>query len=156
MLSLGVPGEAAPEVKGPQLMADWRRTAGMVFLADGIRKLGGKLKALKRELLDDGKLDLDEIRFLTDLRILAVKRAKAKNASVDPAFDATYFQLLYDQVMADGQIDKPDAGWLREVVFADGKVDKGEKAFLQRLKKAAKGRTCVEFENLYEECMAAK
>jgi hypothetical protein len=137
-------------------MADWRRTARMIFLADGVKKLGTKLKALKRELMEDNKLDLDEIRFLMDLRTLAGKRAKAKKVNVDPAFDDTFFKLLYRQLMADGQIDREEAGWLREVLFHDGKIDKNEKAFLQKLKKAAKDKTSPEFEKLYEECMAAK
>ena len=137
-------------------MADWRKTARMIFLADGVSKLGEKLKALKKELTEDGKIDLDEIRFLMDLRTLAGKRAKAKKKNVDPAFDLLFFKLLYDELMADGQIDKAEAGWLREVLFADGKIDKNEKAFLQKLKKAARDKTCPEFEKLYEECMAAK
>ena len=128
----------------------------MIFLADGVKKLGAKLKALKRELLEDDKLDLEEIRFLMELRTLAGKRAKAKKATVDPAFDETFFKLLYDQLMADGKVDRAAAGWLREVMFHDGKIDKNEKAFLQKLKKAAKNQTSPEFDELYEECMSIK
>ena len=91
-------------------MADWRKTARMIFLADGVSKLGEKLKALKKELTEDGKIDLDEIRFLMDLRTLAGKRAKAKKKNVDPAFDVLFFKLLYDELMSDGQIDKAEAG----------------------------------------------
>ena len=29
-------------------MADWRRAAMSIFLAEGVRKLGAKIKALKR------------------------------------------------------------------------------------------------------------
>ena len=137
-------------------MADWRRATMMTFLADGVSNLGEKLKALKRELTEDGEIDQDEIRFLTDLRTNAHKRAKAKKATLDPAFEVMFFKLLYDQLMADGNIDKAEAGWLREVLFADGKIDANEKAFLQKLKKAAKDKTCPEFDKLYEECMAAK
>jgi hypothetical protein len=128
----------------------------LTFLADGVEDLGEKLKVLKRELMEDEVLDLDEIRFLSELRTLAGKRAKAKKVSVDPAFDVTFFKLLYDQLMADGQIDRAEAGWLREVLFADGRIDANEKAFLQKLKRAAKDRTSPEFNKLYEECMAAK
>jgi uncharacterized tellurite resistance protein B-like protein len=128
----------------------------LTFLADGVQNLGEKLKVLKRELMEDGHLDLDEIRFLSELRTLAGKRAKAKKVAVDPAFDVAFFKLLYDQLMADGQIDRAEAGWLREVLFQDGKIDANEKAFLQKLKRAAKGRTSTEFEKLYEECMSAR
>lgn len=137
-------------------MADWRRMTLVIFLADGVKNLGEKLKAIKRELLEDDKLSLDDITFLTDLRTNAQQRAKTKREPLDPAFDAMFFKLLYDEVMADGKIERPAAGWLRGVVFADGKVDANEKAFLQRLKRAAKDNTCPEFEKLYEECMAAK
>ena len=58
--------------------------------------------------------------------------------------------------LADGQIDKSGAGWLREVIFHDGKVDANERAFLQKLKKTAKDKTSLEFEKLYEECVASK
>jgi hypothetical protein len=128
----------------------------MIFLADGVKHLGQKLKALKRELTEGEGLDLDEIRFLMDLRTLAGKRAKAKKVPLDPAFDATFFKLLYDELMRDGTIDRADAGWLREVLFADGKIDKNEKEFLKKLKKAAKDKTSPEFETLYEECMSLK
>jgi hypothetical protein len=128
----------------------------MIFLADGVKKLGEKLKVLKRELTEDDRLDLDAIRFLMDLRTLAGKRAKAKKVNVDPAFDDTFFKLLYHELMADGQIDRAKAGWLREVLFHDGKIDKNEKAFLQKLKRAAKDKTSPEFDELYEECMAVK
>ncbi len=137
-------------------MADWRRATLMTFLADGVEDLGEKLKALKRELMEDGKIDQEEIQFLTDLRIHAYKRAKTKKEKLDPAFDATFFKLLYDELMRDGKIDKAEAGWLRGVLFADGKIDAQEKAFLQKLKRAAKDKTSPEFEKLYEECMAAK
>ena len=137
-------------------MADWRRVTIATFLADGVKNLGEKLKALKRELLEDDVLDDQEIRFLTELRTNAYKRAKSKKETLDPAFDAMFFKLLYDQLMDDGEIDKEEAGWLREVLFADGKIDAQEKAFLQKLKRAAKNKTSPEFEKLYEECMAAK
>ena len=137
-------------------MADWRRVTIATCLADGVKNRGETLKALKRELLEDEVLDEQEIKFLTDLRTNAYKRAKSKKETLDPAFDAMFFKLLYDQLMDDGEIDKEEAGWLREVLFADGKIDAQEKAFLQKLKRAAKNKTSPEFEKLYEECMAAK
>ena len=137
-------------------MANWKRTALETFLADGVEDLGTKLRVLRRELMESGQLTLDEISFLTELRTLAIKRARAKKVKVDPAFDATFFKLLYDQLMAAETIDRTQTGWLREVMFADGKIDAGKRAFLQKLKRAARNHTSPEFEKLYEECMRAR
>src|SRR3954447_14920948 len=114
-------------------MADWRKLAQATFVADGVSKLKEKIKQLKKEILADGKIDLDEIRFLADLRALIQKRAKAKKLRIDPAFDEFYFKLFYDSLLEDGKIDDGEAGWLRELIFADGRVDAAEQAFLAKV-----------------------
>jgi hypothetical protein len=137
-------------------MANWRDTAISLFMADGVNKLGERIRALKRELWADDKITLDEIRFLSDLRVAVTKKAKTKKQKIDPAFDDFFFKELHSAILDDGKITAQEAGVLREVLFADGRIDPAEKAFLQKLKRAAKERTAPEFEKLYDECMAMK
>jgi hypothetical protein len=137
-------------------MANWRNATISLFLADGVKNLGERIKALRRELLADDKITLDEIRFMSDLRVQVNKRAKSRKEAVDPAFDTFFFKQLHEAIMDDDKITAKEAGVLREVLFADGRIDPAEKAFLQKLKKAAKEKAAPEFEKLYDECMASR
>ena len=138
------------------LMANWRNATISMFLADGVKKLGERIKALRKELLADDKITLDEIKFMSDLRVQVQKRAKSRKEKIDPAFDAFFFKQIHEAILDDGKITAKEAGVLRDVLFADGRIDDAEKAFLQKLKKAAKEKTVPEFEKLYDECMAAR
>src|SRR6516162_9272114 len=104
-------------------MANWRDTAISLFMADGVNKLGERIKALKRELWADDKITLDEIRFLSDLRVAVNKKAKTRKQKIDPAFDAFFFKELHSAILDDGKITAQEAGVLREVLFADGRID---------------------------------
>ena len=110
-------------------------------------------RALRKELWEDGKIDLEEINFLVSLRNLAQKKAKAKKEEVNPKFTALFFKAVKENVLADGKIDASEAGWLRGMLFADGKIDADERKFLEGVKKEAK-ETSPEFNRLYDECMA--
>jgi hypothetical protein len=133
-------------------MADWRKVALSAFLADGVID-DNEVKILKKELWADGKIDLDEVEFLIDLRNLAQKKAKKKK--LKSAFEKLFFKAVEQNVLADGSIDEEEARWLRVMLFADQKIDANEKKFLRRLKKAAKS-TSPAFDKLYAECMAKK
>ncbi len=133
-------------------MADWRKLAINTLLADG-KIDDDEVKALRKELWEDGKIDLEEINFLVSLRNLAQKKAKAKKEEVNPKFTALFFKAVKENVLADGKIDASEAGWLRGMLFADGKIDADERKFLEGVKKEAK-ETSPEFNRLYDECMA--
>ena len=135
-------------------MADWRKMALTLVLADG-KIDNAEVKILKKALWADGKIDEEEVKFLIELRNTAQKKAKARKGKVNPAFEKLFFQAIEENVLRDGVIDASEAAWLRKMLFADGKIDANEKKFLARIKKAAK-QTSPEFDALYEQCMKAK
>lgn len=130
-------------------MADWRKLAKEVLLADSVID-EAEVRILKKELYADKTIDKKEVEFLIELRNDAQKRAKG--ASLSPAFESFFFKAIQDNVMADGAIDDREVTWLRKMLFADGKIDDAEKKFLQRLKRAAKTPN-AKFDKLCAECL---
>jgi len=130
-------------------MADWRKLAKEVLLADDVID-EAEVKILKKELYADKQIDKKEVEFLIELRNDAQK--KAKGAPLSPAFENFFFKAIQDNVMGDGVIDDKEVNWLRKMLFADGTIDAAEKKFLQKLKKAATTPS-AKFDKLYEECM---
>jgi hypothetical protein len=134
-------------------MANWRKVALAAILGDGVID-DGEVKMLKKELWEDGRIDSEEVKFLIELRNAAQKKA-GKGGQINPKFETLFFQAISENVLKDGKIDTREAKWLRDMLFADGKIDAGEKKFLANLKKKAT-RTSPAFDQLYQECMAAK
>ena len=126
-------------------MADWRKLAKALALADG-RIDTKETEIIRKELYADGKIDKTELEFLCDLRRSA--------SSVVRDFTRMVFDALKPVILADGEISATEANWLRKFIFADGKVDADEKAFLQELHSSAK-KISPEFEQLYKQCMGA-
>ena len=124
-------------------MADWRKLAKALALADG-RIDTKETDIIRKELYADGKLDRSEIEWLLDVRRTA--------SGTVQAFDKLVFDALKTSILADGSIDAKEATWLRKFIFADGKVDDGEKKFLQELKAGAKS-TSPEFDALLKQCI---
>jgi hypothetical protein len=117
-------------------MADWKKLAKNVILADGyIEEREAEL--IKKEIMADGVISKSEAEFLVDLRRSAPK-AVAK-------FHQFVFEVVKKAILADGDISPQETAWLEKFILADGKVDDLEKAFLLDLKKSAK-KTCPEFE----------
>jgi uncharacterized tellurite resistance protein B-like protein len=126
-------------------MADWKRLAKALILADGYieRK---ETEIVKKELLADGVISKSEAEFLIDLR---------KNAPKAVAeFHQFVFEVVKKAILADGSISKEEAAWLTKFLLADGKVDDMEKAFLRDLKASAKS-TSPEFDALYKKYAGA-
>ncbi len=121
-------------------MANWKQLLHDILLADGTIDTA-ETKIMKKEILSDGQVDDEEVDFLVSLR------NKAKSAGAD--FEAFFFEALTSNILADGNIDAPEAKKLRAILFADGKIDAGEKAFMQGLKKKAK-KTDPSFDKLLE------
>lgn len=119
-------------------MADWKRLAKTLILADG-QIDDRKTDIIQREFLADGTINRSEAEFLVDLRNSAAKAA--------PRFHEFIFEIVQKSLLADGEISAVESAWLQRFLLADGKVDDQEKAFLKRLKAAAK-KTCPEFEAL--------
>jgi tellurite resistance protein len=128
-------------------MADWRKLAVAVLLADG-KIDDNEVKVLKKELWADGKIDEDERKFLIELRNTAQKKAKAKKEEVNPAFERLFFQAIEEHVLQDGKISAAETKWLESMLLADGKIDANEKKFLKALDKKAKHKDPA-FEAMY-------
>jgi uncharacterized membrane protein YebE (DUF533 family) len=122
-------------------MADWKRMAKALILADGYIE-EKETEIVKKEMLADGVINKSEAEFLVDLRNSA-PRAVAK-------FHQFVFEVVKKAILADGDISVPETNWLQKFILADGKVDEMEKAFLIDLKKSAK-KTCPEFEALLKK-----
>jgi uncharacterized tellurite resistance protein B-like protein len=122
-------------------MADWRKLAKALALADG-RLDTKETEIIKREILSDGKLDKSELEWLVDLRNSAT--------SVVGVFNDFFFSVVKQVVLADGEISDNEATWLSKLIFADGQVDDSEKKFMQDLKSSAK-KVSASFEALYKK-----
>ena len=122
-------------------MADWRKLAKNLLLADN--KIDEQeVRALRKELYADGKIERKELEFLVELRD-ALK-------TPSPVFDRFFFKAVKDGILGNGIISASETRWLRSMIFADKKVDADEKRLMKDLKKAA---TKVDkgFDALYAE-----
>jgi hypothetical protein len=124
----------------------------------------GRLNELRSELLQDGKitdqevavirnylqgegkLDLDDVKFLVEL--LADAR------EVSPSFDDLFFPVLKEVLLADRQIGLDEQFYLLKMLYADGHVRESEKQFLQELRREVE-ETTPEFEALCDEALHA-
>jgi uncharacterized tellurite resistance protein B-like protein len=122
-------------------MADWKKLAKALILADGYIE-EKETDIIRRELLADGTINKTEAEFLIDLRNSA-PRAVAK-------FHSFVFEVVKKALLADGDITAAEAAWLEKFILADGKVDEMEKTLLKELKAGAK-KTSPEFEALVKK-----
>jgi len=124
-------------------MADWRKLAKALALADG-RIDTRETQIIKKELWADGKLDKSELEFLLEL--------KRSAQSVVRDYNLLLYTAIKAAVLADGDISAKEAAWLRKFLYADGKIDDDEKRLLQELKSGASS-TSPEFEALFREAI---
>ena len=94
----------------------------------------------------DGKLDLDDVKFLVGL--LSDAR------EVCPAFDELFFPALKEVLLADGQIGTDEQFFLLKMLYSDGHIRDSEKRFLFELLQEA-NRITPEFEALCAEALKA-
>jgi uncharacterized tellurite resistance protein B-like protein len=107
---------------------NWAKFAKKLILADGNID-AGEAAMIKAAILEDHKVDKEEVEFLVDLK------RSAKNVHAD--FDAFVFTVLKKVVLADGKITDTEAKWLRGIIFADGTISAAEKKFVHDLKAEA-------------------
>ena len=109
-------------------MADWRRLAKQLALADG--KIEGVQAALiQKELLADRIIDKDEIEFILDI----VHDAK----SVCPAFRDFFLKIAKKSILADKSISETETRWLRKVFDPAKNASLDDYHFLYELQKEA-------------------
>ena len=123
-------------------MADWRKLAKALTLADGYIDTK-EANILRKELFADGKIDKSELEFLSELRDQA--------SSCVREFTQLFIDGVKSNILADGEISATEANWLRKAIFADTKVDEDEKRLLKELKAGAK-KSSPEFEKLCKDC----
>src|SRR5262245_32130650 len=128
-------------LSGRPNMADWRKLAKQLALADGRIDMK-EAEIIKRELSADGRIDRSELEWLIDVR-------RSGSGSVQ-VFDQFVFDSLKPVILADGTIDAKEAAWLRKFIYADGKVDETERKFLAALKAEARSKS-PEFEALLKD-----
>jgi hypothetical protein len=129
-------------------MADWRKVAIAALLSDGVIE-ESEVNVIKKELFANGKIDQKELEFLIDLRSAAHK--KARGTPLSARFENLFFKAVHDNVLAHGNLTAKETAFLRKAIMTNGKMHDAEKAFVKRLKKAAK-TTSPAFDRLFAEC----
>jgi uncharacterized tellurite resistance protein B-like protein len=137
------PVEPSPLARKEERTMPDLREIEQTILANG-RVDGHELEALRQLLYADGKIDRREADFLVELH----KRVQHKT----PAFEKFFYGAIKHHILTDGNIDREEAAWLRQMLFADGKIDDEERQFLHELKGEAK-QVSPEFTALFKECM---
>jgi hypothetical protein len=122
-------------------MADWKKMAKQLILADGYIE-EKETEIIRKEILADGVINKSEAEFLIDLRNSAPKAVQK--------FHDFVFEVVKKAILADGSISASEAKWLESFLLADGKIDDMEKAFLKDLKASAK-KTSAEFDALVKK-----
>ena len=126
-------------------MADWRKLAKAILLADG-RIDDREVAVLRKRLFAGGGIDEAGLEFMLELR------GGAQGVAV--AFNQLLFDSLRNFLLADGNLTPYKTSWLRRWIFADGKVDFAEKRLLQELKAGAR-QVSPDFESFFKQCMAS-
>jgi hypothetical protein len=113
------------------------------FLANG-RIEGPELRALRRQLYAQGKIDRQSADFLVELHRRVQNRT--------PAFEHFFYQAIKDHLLTDGRIDAEKVVWLRQVFLAGRWIKDEERKFLHELRGEAK-QVSPEFDVLFKERM---
>jgi uncharacterized tellurite resistance protein B-like protein len=115
------------------------------LLSDG--KITDCEVAVIRDYIEEnGTLDLADVKFLVEL--LGDAR------EVSPSFDALFFPVLKEVLLADGKIGQDEQYYLLKMLYADGNVRESEKQFLRELLNETKEVT-PEFQALCETAFNA-
>jgi uncharacterized tellurite resistance protein B-like protein len=125
-------------------MADWKKLAKRVVLADG-RIDAHEAHLIKNVILAEKKVGDEEVDFLIDLRDHATE--------ISPEFNTFFFETLERKLLVHKKIDGAMVRQLRKIIMGDGKVDQDEKRFLQSLASKAKKST-PSFQKLVDEIMS--
>lgn len=101
-----------------------------------------------REYIDaNGKLDLDDVKFLVSLL--------SEAREVSEGFDALFFPALKQVILADGCVGLDEQFYLMKMLYADGRIRESERRFLRELKGALQQST-PEFDAMYETAMSTE
>lgn len=104
------------------------------------------LEVIGEAVVQDGKLDLDDVKLLTELYVNARDR--------DPAFDSVFFDTLEHVMLADSAIDPSEQLYLLKMIYSDHVILPREREFLTKIR-GSMTQPNPDFERLYENVMAA-
>ncbi len=104
------------------------------------------LEVIGEAVVQDGKLDLDDVKLLTELYVNARER--------DPAFDGVFFDTLEHVMLADAAIDPSEQLYLLKMIYSDNVILPREREFLTKIR-GSMTQPNPDFERLYENVMAA-
>ncbi|MBM4069885.1 MAG: hypothetical protein FJ271_13165 [Planctomycetes bacterium] len=125
------------------------------------------LRPLKSKILvegEDGRIDEHDLATIQaalppgpvaddDMKVLIEMRGDARSAC--PAFDAWFFPMFKEYLLADGQISSMEQYQILHMLYGGGGIDPAEKAFLQDLRQelAKLGGLTPQFEQLFQQAM---
>lgn len=115
------------------------------LLADE-RITDSEVEIIRDHIHEDGKLDMEDVKFLVEL----LSDAK----EVCPAFDDLFFPVLKEVILEDGRIGDDERFYLLKMLYSDGHIRPREKQFLAELAEEAVEIT-PEFEALCVEAFTA-
>lgn len=101
---------------------------------------------IRRQVERDGRLDLEDVKFLVTLLTEA--------NDVCPEFDDLFFPILKAALLHDGAIGQDEQFYLLKMLYADGQVRDREKQFLAELRNEAIS-VSPQFDQLCETALAA-
>lgn len=105
------------------------------LLEDGVID-ANEVKELDEVLYEDGRIDKDEANFLFELNDAV--SGHDNHPSWNTFFVKAITSFLLEDEVSPGEIDDDEAEWLYAKVIGDGQVDGVEKDLLMNLKKEAK------------------
>lgn len=100
---------------------------------------------IRNFMADDGRLDLNDVKFLVGLLSSAQE--------VCPAFDELFFPILKEVLLEDGKIGLDEQYYLVKMLFSKGHIRDREREFLLELRNEADD-VSPELEALCEEILA--
>lgn len=105
-----------------------------------------EIQAIRDYIDANGRLDLDDVRFLVNLL--------SEAREVCPEFDELFFPALKQVLLADGHVGPDEQFYLLKMLYSDGRIRPVEKQFLEELRAEARD-VSPEFESLCETALAA-
>ena len=106
-----------------------------------------EVQIIKDHICEDGKLDLEDVKFLVGLL--------SEAREVCTAFDDVFFPVLKAVILQDGRIGQDEQFYVLKMLYSDGKIRESEKQFLLELREEATEVT-PEFEALCEVALTAQ
>ena len=105
-----------------------------------------EVEVIQDHICRDGRLDLEDVKFLVELL--------SEAREVCAAFDELFFPVLKEVILKDGRIGQDEQFYVLKMLYSDGHIRESEKQFLLQLREEVKEMT-PEFEALCEEALSA-